>query len=99
MTSEDVVFTFGRHLDPKIVTNTKPLYSNIASVEAPDRYTVRFMLKRPDPLFNGSVITTLAASILSRKAFEEKRRRVQPRPDRHRPLPGRKRQPDRRASC
>ncbi len=72
MTSEDVAFTFGRHLDPKIVTNTKPLYSNIASVEAPDRYTIRFILKRPDPLFNGSVITTLAASILSRKAFEER---------------------------
>jgi peptide/nickel transport system substrate-binding protein len=72
MTSDDVAFTFGRHLDPKIVTNTKPLYSNIASVEAPDKYTIRFILKRPDPLFNGSVVTTLAASILSRKAFQER---------------------------
>ena len=33
---------------------------------------MRFTLKRPDPLFNGSVVTTLSASILSRKAFEEK---------------------------
>ena len=39
MTADDVAFTFGRHLDPKIVTNQKALYSNIASVEAPDRYT------------------------------------------------------------
>jgi peptide/nickel transport system substrate-binding protein len=72
MTSEDVAFTFGRHLDPKLVTNQKPLYSNIEAVTAVDRHTVRFTFKRPDPLFNGSVVTTLAASILSRKAFEEK---------------------------
>jgi peptide/nickel transport system substrate-binding protein len=41
-------------------------------VEAPDRYTVRLHLKRPDPLFNGSMVTTLSASILCRKAFEER---------------------------
>lgn len=72
LTSDDVLFTFGRHLDPKIVTNMKALYSNIESVSAPDKYTVRFNLKRPDPIFNGSVVTTLAANILSRKAFEER---------------------------
>ena len=27
MTADDVVFTFARHLDPKIVTSQKPLYS------------------------------------------------------------------------
>jgi peptide/nickel transport system substrate-binding protein len=72
MTSDDVVFTFRRHLDPKIVTNQKAFYSNVEAVDAPDRYTVRFTLKRPDPLFNGSVATALSASILCRKAFEEK---------------------------
>ncbi|WP_431284574.1 ABC transporter substrate-binding protein [Humitalea sp. 24SJ18S-53] len=72
MTSEDVLFTFSRHLDPAIVTNQKALFSNIASVEAPDRYTIRFLLKRPDPLFNGSVATTAGASILCKKAFEER---------------------------
>jgi peptide/nickel transport system substrate-binding protein len=72
MTADDVVFTFARHLDPKIVTNQKPLYSIVEAVKAVDPYTVQFTLKRPDPLFNGSVVTTLAASILCRKAFEEK---------------------------
>jgi peptide/nickel transport system substrate-binding protein len=72
MTSDDVVFTFSRHLDPAIVTNQKALFSNLDGVEAVDRYTVRFRLKRPDPLFNGSVVTTLAASILCRRAFEER---------------------------
>lgn len=75
MTSEDVVFTYGRHLDPKIVTNQKPLYANVAAVTALDSHTVRFTLKRPDPLFNGSVVTTLSASILCKKAFEERGQR------------------------
>lgn len=72
MTSEDVLFSFGRQLDPEIVTNGKVQFSNIESVEAPDAYTVVFTLKRPDPLFNGSAISVLPASILSKKAFEEK---------------------------
>ena len=95
MTADDVVFTFARHLDPKIVTNQKPLYSNVDIGQALDRNTVRFTLKRPDPLFNGSVVTTLAASILSRKAFEEKGADFTMEPDRHRRLPGREREPDR----
>jgi peptide/nickel transport system substrate-binding protein len=72
MTADDVVFTFGRHLDPKIVTSQKPLYSLVETVTALDPSTVRFTLKRPDPLFNGSVASTLSGSIVSRKAFEEK---------------------------
>lgn len=72
MTSEDVLFTFGRHLDPEIVTGGKVQFNNIASVDAPDAYTVVFNLKRPDPLFNGSAISVLTAAILSKKAFEEK---------------------------
>lgn len=71
MTSDDVLFTFGRQLDPALVTAGKVLYQNIESVEAPDDYTVVFTLNRPDPLFNGSSIATLSASILSRAAFEE----------------------------
>ncbi|UHD46450.1 ABC transporter substrate-binding protein [Aureimonas altamirensis] len=72
VTADDVVFTFARHLDPKIVTRYKLYYANIASVEALDAMTVRFILKRPDPLFNGSCASQLTASILCRKAFEEK---------------------------
>lgn len=72
MTSEDVAFTFGRHLDPEIVTGGKVQFSNIAKVEALDPYTIQFTLKRPDPLFNGSAISVLTASIMSKKAFEEK---------------------------
>jgi len=72
MTSEDVLFTFARQLDPKIATNQKALYSIIERIEAPDKYTFRVFLKRPDPIFNGSVTTALSAAILCKKAFEER---------------------------
>lgn len=72
MTAEDVLFTFGRQLDSSLVTNGKIQFANIASIEAPDPYTVVITLKQPDPLINGSTVSVLAASIVSKKAFEEK---------------------------
>ncbi|TCQ99403.1 peptide/nickel transport system substrate-binding protein [Neorhizobium sp. JUb45] len=72
LTSDDVVFSFRRHIDPKTVTNSKTFYTNIDSVEAPDAATVVFMLKSPDPLFNTSCHSHVSASILCKKAFEEK---------------------------
>jgi peptide/nickel transport system substrate-binding protein len=72
LTADDVAFTFGRHLDPKINTATKTYYSNIASVEAADPTTVVFKLKQPDPLLNASSVSLLASAILCKKAFEEK---------------------------
>jgi peptide/nickel transport system substrate-binding protein len=72
VTAEDVVFTFQRQLDPKQVTANKVIYANIASCEAVHPMTVRFTLKNPDPLFNGSCASTLSVSIMSKKAFEEK---------------------------
>lgn len=69
MTSDDVVFSFARNLDPKIVTSQKQVYSNIESVTAVDRYTVSMTLKRPDPLFNGGAVAI--GLIVCRKAFEQ----------------------------
>lgn len=72
LSSEDVVFSYRRHIDPDIITNSKPFYANIATVDAPDAETVVFTLKSPDPLFNTSCHSHISASILCRKAFEEK---------------------------
>jgi len=72
VTADDVVFTFGRQIDPKLVTANKVFYANIATCEAIDPMTVRFTLKNPDPLFNASCASTLSVSIMSKKAFEEK---------------------------
>ncbi|MFD2239365.1 ABC transporter substrate-binding protein [Aureimonas populi] len=72
LTADDVVFTFGRHLDASIPTLNKVLYANIETVEALDPRTVRFVLRQPDPTFNGTCASQITASILSRRAFEEK---------------------------
>jgi peptide/nickel transport system substrate-binding protein len=72
VTATDVAFTFGRLIDPNVVTPGKALYANIARVEGLDPLTARFTLKRPDPIFNGACVATLPASIMSKKAFEEK---------------------------
>ena len=72
MTSDDVMFTFDRQLDPELVTGGKVQFSNIESIDAPDAYTFVVQLKRPDPLFNGSAASVLSASIICKKAFEEK---------------------------
>jgi peptide/nickel transport system substrate-binding protein len=72
VTATDVAFTFGRLIDPNVAIPGKELYANIVSVEAVDALTVRFTLNRPDPLFNGACVATQPASIMSKKAFEEK---------------------------
>lgn len=71
LTADDVAFTFGRHINPDILTLGKSTYANIASVEAADPLTVVFTLKKPDPLF-GSVISAIGSAILCKAAFEEK---------------------------
>jgi peptide/nickel transport system substrate-binding protein len=72
VTSDDVAFSFGRLIDPGINVSNKVLYANIATVEAVDKYTVRFTLKRPDPLFCGSSVYTMSANILPKRAYTER---------------------------
>ena len=72
MTADDVTFSFGRLIDPAVVVSGKVLYANIRSVEMVDKYTVRFALKRPDPLFCGSCAYTMSGNILPRRAYTER---------------------------
>jgi peptide/nickel transport system substrate-binding protein len=72
VSADDVVFTFSRLIDPKVVVSGKVLYENIDAVAAKDDKTVEFRLKRPDPLFNGSSIYTMSGNILCKKAFLER---------------------------
>ena len=72
MTSKDVMFTYGRQIDPNIVSAGKVLFGNVESIDAPDDYTFVVTLARPDPLFNASTAVTLSASIICQAAFEEK---------------------------
>jgi peptide/nickel transport system substrate-binding protein len=47
LTSKDVVYTFGSFLDPDFVSPRKGAYRMLASVTAPDDFTVVFKLKEP----------------------------------------------------
>ena len=51
MTSEDVKFSFDRLRDPDLGSPSVTLYSNVTSIEAPDKYTVVFNLSSQNPDF------------------------------------------------
>lgn len=67
-TSEDVVYTFNRILDPETASAYAGLYAAIDSIEAVDPTTVVFRLKTPF----GPFLTNLAANgqIVNQKAVE-----------------------------
>jgi ABC-type transport system substrate-binding protein len=46
-TSADVKYTINRIFDPKLKSANKAYFNKIKTIETPDRYTVRFILKEP----------------------------------------------------
>jgi peptide/nickel transport system substrate-binding protein len=50
LTSRDVKFTFERLLNPETKALPATAFGTVASIEAPDDLTVRFITKAPDPL-------------------------------------------------
>lgn len=72
MTSADVKFTFDRIRDAVRVGGVRPKFTNISEVVADDPYTVTFKLAQPDPLFLLGALSDYDASVMSKKAVEEK---------------------------
>ncbi|MBB3593567.1 peptide/nickel transport system substrate-binding protein [Rhizobium sp. BK529] len=72
MTSADVKFTFDRIRDAVRVGGVRPKFTNISEVIADDPYTITFKLAQPDPLFLLGVLSDYDASVMSKKAVEEK---------------------------
>ncbi len=73
LTSEDVVYTFERLIDPDVGSALLgTLGSLIDSVEAVDEYTVKFELSRPDAAFHKKLTDSNAAIISSEYNYEEK---------------------------
>jgi len=72
MTSDDVLFSLKRHLDPKGRSRAAAQLADVASIEALDKYTVMIALKVPSSI---SLIRCLAwqsaGFILSRKANDK----------------------------
>jgi len=66
VTADDIVFTFERLLDPKKPVDRQPLYAGtMESIKAEGPGTVTFKLKRPDPLFCGSMLAPVVSSTAS----------------------------------
>lgn len=71
LTSEDVVFTFERILDPgSKYAAARSQLGNIARVEAPDERTVRIVTKRPDPVLI-KMLAYPGAAIVPKRYFKE----------------------------
>ena len=83
MTAEDVVYSFNRAMTEGTAVS---IYDNIKSVEATGPYEVTINLHNPDPLFLGAIVFSNNASIVSKKAAEEREGRAS-RPIRSEPDP------------
>jgi len=69
LVASDYVYSFRRFLDPKIHSPYAFLFAHLASVEAPDRYTLRIRLKEPDLNFSHVLAVPLTGAV-AREAIE-----------------------------
>jgi len=70
-TSEDVLYTYERNMDPQTASPYATDLANIKSVTAPDAYTVVYELHKPDGNFLHVVANYHQGQIVNRKAVEE----------------------------
>jgi len=68
MTMDDVLFSLGRHIDPKVSSQIAGYFANVASFEKTGASEVTIKLKHPDPTIANSLVF---APIMS-KAFAQK---------------------------
>ena len=71
LTAEDVAFTFApeRILAKTWPGNMRPYWSGLERIDIIDRYTLRFVTKKADPVFEYR-LGSRASGIISKKAFE-----------------------------
>lgn len=71
MTSEDVVFTLKRHMDPKTASRVRSQLEDIERIEAPDKYTVVIYLKSSSAFTLLQNLAYHAGYVMSKKAVEK----------------------------
>ncbi len=72
LTSEDVKYTVERMLDPKsTMSGAAQLRSEIASIDAPDKYKVVFNLKAPDVDFATGIMSDTNQIVIASKKYVE----------------------------
>ncbi len=72
MSSEDVKFSFDRLLNPDELGVNTSLWQNLDRVEAPGPDMFVMYLKQPDPLWIMGPMLHHSASVVSKKAYDEK---------------------------
>ena len=70
LTSADVTYSLARAADPARSSFASD-YAAVQSVEAPDAYTVRIVLKNPVPSLLGMMVNNRGGNIVCRRAAEE----------------------------
>jgi ABC-type transport system substrate-binding protein len=71
LTSADVIYSYQRIIDPKIASPYANDFANVASVEAPDNYTVVYKLKTVDGNFPHVVANYHQGQIVKKEAVEK----------------------------
>jgi peptide/nickel transport system substrate-binding protein len=72
VTSEDVRFSIERVMDPENKAPMRSVWTGVIDrLETPDRYTVQFFLKEPDPAFLAKLAPWRPGPIVSKKAVEQ----------------------------
>jgi len=67
MTSEDVAYSFSRHVDPKVGSYWGSLFGNVASIKVTGAHQVTMKLKRPDNVINQ--LMAVIPGVIESKAF------------------------------
>ncbi|EHN12394.1 putative ABC transporter periplasmic solute-binding protein [Patulibacter medicamentivorans] len=56
LTADDVAFSLGRHIDPKVGSQLGGFYGNVAAIEATGPLEVTIRMKQPDALFPHALV-------------------------------------------
>jgi peptide/nickel transport system substrate-binding protein len=70
VTAEDVVYSMEMQKDPPAPGSSKQYYPMIESVEAVDKYTVKFNMSQPDPTVLGYLAWERYSSIVPKNAYD-----------------------------
>jgi peptide/nickel transport system substrate-binding protein len=74
LTAQDVKFTLDRFMDQSGGIPNAAHWSDVEKIEAVDRYTIRFTLRKPSAIFAASPIASRSAMIVSQRAVLERGR-------------------------
>lgn len=70
VTTEDVIFSLERNMDPEVGSFWSPWFENVKTIEATGKNQITVKLSRPDALFNEFLAT--AGGVVGEKAYVEK---------------------------